>query len=181
MCRCSPCEWVTGPLGDPALSLSLTPPCCSPGGFKDDRIVFWTWMFSTYFMEKWAPRQDDMLFYVRRKLSYVSADNMEGKKVRAPPVFAVPRLHLRQSGNTPPRQAVRTICFVALGMPGCSTVAKVSLFVPVVSKYCCAPLPKPVQVYAYWRCSWVVPSREFITNDSLYHLFIIHVLATYLL
>uniref|UniRef100_A0A663M8T8 KIAA0930 n=1 Tax=Athene cunicularia TaxID=194338 RepID=A0A663M8T8_ATHCN len=43
------------------------------GCFKDDRIVFWTWMFSTYFMEKWAPRQDDMLFYVRRKLSYVSA------------------------------------------------------------------------------------------------------------
>ncbi|XP_051977126.1 uncharacterized protein KIAA0930 homolog isoform X1 [Xyrauchen texanus] len=51
------------------------------GCFKDDRIVFWTWMFSTYFMEKWAPRQDDMLFYVRRKLSYVSADNTEGKKV----------------------------------------------------------------------------------------------------
>lgn len=39
-------------------------------------------MFSTYFMEKWAPRQDDMLFYVRRKLAYVSADNTEGKKVR---------------------------------------------------------------------------------------------------
>uniref|UniRef100_A0A8C0H974 Uncharacterized protein n=1 Tax=Chelonoidis abingdonii TaxID=106734 RepID=A0A8C0H974_CHEAB len=46
--------------------------CC----FKDDRIVFWTWMFSTYFMEKLAPRQDDMLFYVRRKLSYVSGDIM---------------------------------------------------------------------------------------------------------
>lgn len=39
-------------------------------------------MFSTYFMEKLSPRQDDMLFYVRRKLSYVSADNTEGKKVR---------------------------------------------------------------------------------------------------
>lgn len=51
------------------------------GCFKDDRIVFWTWMFSTYFMEKWAPRQDDMLFYVRRKLSYVNSDNTEGKKV----------------------------------------------------------------------------------------------------
>ncbi|XP_032367774.1 uncharacterized protein KIAA0930 homolog [Etheostoma spectabile] len=51
------------------------------GCFKDDRIVFWTWMFSTYFMEKFAPRQDDMLFYVRRKLAYVSADNTEGKKV----------------------------------------------------------------------------------------------------
>lgn len=51
------------------------------GCFKDDRIVFWTWMFSTYFMEKWAPRQDDMLFYVRRKLSYVGGDNADGKKV----------------------------------------------------------------------------------------------------
>ncbi|KAM9327662.1 uncharacterized protein KIAA0930 homolog isoform 2-T2 [Pholidichthys leucotaenia] len=51
------------------------------GCFKDDRIVFWTWMFSTYFMEKCAPRQDDMLFYVRRKLSYVSVDNGEGKKL----------------------------------------------------------------------------------------------------
>lgn len=38
-------------------------------------------MFSTYFMEKWAPRQDDMLFYVRRKLSYVSGDSTDGKKV----------------------------------------------------------------------------------------------------
>ncbi|TSK13199.1 hypothetical protein Baya_0073 [Bagarius yarrelli] len=51
------------------------------GCFKDDRIVFWTWMFSTYFMEKWSPRQDDMLFYVRRKLAYSSADSTEGKKV----------------------------------------------------------------------------------------------------
>lgn len=38
-------------------------------------------MFSTYFMEKWAPRQDDMLFYVRRKLSYVTGESTEGKKV----------------------------------------------------------------------------------------------------
>uniref|UniRef100_A0A8C5GD85 Zgc:172139 n=1 Tax=Gouania willdenowi TaxID=441366 RepID=A0A8C5GD85_GOUWI len=51
------------------------------GCFKDDRIVFWTWMFSTYFMEKCAPRQDDMLFYVRRRPSYVSADGTEGRKV----------------------------------------------------------------------------------------------------
>lgn len=51
------------------------------GCFKDDRIVFWTWMFSTYFMEKLAPPQDDMLFYVRRKLAYVGADHNEGKKV----------------------------------------------------------------------------------------------------
>ncbi|XP_026558323.1 uncharacterized protein KIAA0930 homolog isoform X3 [Pseudonaja textilis] len=50
------------------------------GFFKDDRIVFWTWMFSTYFMEKWAPRQDDMLFYVRRRLAYVGGDGVEEKK-----------------------------------------------------------------------------------------------------
>lgn len=46
-------------------------------------------MFSTYFMEKWAPRQDDMLFYVRRKLAYVSADNTEGKKVTSCDLFKV--------------------------------------------------------------------------------------------
>lgn len=61
--------------------------CACAGCFKDDRIVFWTWMFSTYFMEKWAPRQDDMLFYVRRKLAYVSADNTEGKKVTSAPAI----------------------------------------------------------------------------------------------
>lgn len=57
------------------------PPVFPSGGFRDDRIVFWTWMFSTYFMEKFAPQQDDMLFYVRRKLAYVSGDSSEGKKV----------------------------------------------------------------------------------------------------
>ncbi|XP_060695433.1 uncharacterized protein KIAA0930 homolog isoform X1 [Hemiscyllium ocellatum] len=51
------------------------------GCFKDDRIVFWTWMFSTYFMEKWASRQDDMLFYVRRKLTFVGPDSSDGKQV----------------------------------------------------------------------------------------------------
>ncbi|XP_072915294.1 uncharacterized protein KIAA0930 homolog isoform X3 [Hemitrygon akajei] len=51
------------------------------GCFKDDRIVFWTWMFSTYFMEKWAPRQDDMLFYVRRKLTFAGPDSGDGKQV----------------------------------------------------------------------------------------------------
>ncbi|XP_051911064.1 uncharacterized protein KIAA0930 homolog isoform X1 [Hippocampus zosterae] len=50
------------------------------GCVKDDRIVFWTWIFSTYFMEKCAPRQDDMLFYVRRKLAYADADDGECKK-----------------------------------------------------------------------------------------------------
>nr|XP_047902808.1 uncharacterized protein KIAA0930 homolog isoform X3 [Anser cygnoides] len=68
----SPCS----ALRPPGLALSVILEGC----FKDDRIVFWTWMFSTYFMEKWAPRQDDMLFYVRRKLSYVSGDSTEGKK-----------------------------------------------------------------------------------------------------
>uniref|UniRef100_A0A5F8GQP6 KIAA0930 n=1 Tax=Monodelphis domestica TaxID=13616 RepID=A0A5F8GQP6_MONDO len=64
--------------------LSLRQEISGLGCFKDDRIVFWTWMFSTYFMEKWAPRQDDMLFYVRRKLSYVASSDSpsdEGKKV----------------------------------------------------------------------------------------------------
>lgn len=65
----------------PSFICSPSRSCVCAGCFKDDRIVFWTWMFSTYFMEKWAPRQDDMLFYVRRKLSYVSTDNTEAKKV----------------------------------------------------------------------------------------------------
>ncbi|XP_055110103.2 uncharacterized protein KIAA0930 homolog isoform X1 [Symphalangus syndactylus] len=60
---------------------------CSMGCFKDDRIVFWTWMFSTYFMEKWAPRQDDMLFYVRRKLAYSSSESCaDGRKAAEPEV-----------------------------------------------------------------------------------------------
>lgn len=41
-------------------------------------------MFSTYFMEKWAPRQDDMLFYVRRKLAYTGSEGGEGRKVGDP-------------------------------------------------------------------------------------------------
>lgn len=40
-------------------------------------------MFSTYFMEKWAPRQDDMLFYVRRKLAFAGSESgADGRKVR---------------------------------------------------------------------------------------------------
>ncbi|XP_026963739.1 uncharacterized protein KIAA0930 homolog isoform X2 [Sagmatias obliquidens] len=62
--------------------LSLRREVCGLGCFKDDRIVFWTWMFSTYFMEKWAPRQDDMLFYVRRKLAYVGSEGaVDGRKL----------------------------------------------------------------------------------------------------
>uniref|UniRef100_A0A7N5JWD8 KIAA0930 n=1 Tax=Ailuropoda melanoleuca TaxID=9646 RepID=A0A7N5JWD8_AILME len=61
--------------------LSLRREVCGLGCFKDDRIVFWTWMFSTYFMEKWAPRQDDMLFYVRRKLAYPGGEgSVDGRK-----------------------------------------------------------------------------------------------------
>lgn len=64
-------------------SLLWPPPV---GCFKDDRIVFWTWMFSTYFMEKLAPRQDDMLFYVRRKRAYPSSESgVDGRKVSGPP------------------------------------------------------------------------------------------------
>lgn len=62
--------------------LSLRREVCGLGCLKDDRIVFWTWMFSTYFMEKWAPRQDDMLFYVRRKLAYAGSESsLEGRKL----------------------------------------------------------------------------------------------------
>lgn len=61
--------------------LSLRREVCGLGCFKDDRIVFWTWMFSTYFMEKWAPRQDDMLFYVRRKLALAGSEGApDGRK-----------------------------------------------------------------------------------------------------
>uniref|UniRef100_A0A3Q2HF63 KIAA0930 n=1 Tax=Equus caballus TaxID=9796 RepID=A0A3Q2HF63_HORSE len=39
-------------------------------------------MFSTYFMEKWAPRQDDMLFYVRRKLAFAGSESgADGRKL----------------------------------------------------------------------------------------------------
>lgn len=63
-------------------SLLWSPPV---GCFKDDRIVFWTWMFSTYFMEKLAPRQDDMLFYVRRKRAYSGSEGtVDGRKVGSP-------------------------------------------------------------------------------------------------
>nr|XP_023487003.1 uncharacterized protein KIAA0930 homolog isoform X3 [Equus caballus] len=62
--------------------LSLRREVCGLGCFKDDRIVFWTWMFSTYFMEKWAPRQDDMLFYVRRKLAFAGSESgADGRKL----------------------------------------------------------------------------------------------------
>uniref|UniRef100_A0A2K6KXW8 KIAA0930 n=2 Tax=Rhinopithecus TaxID=542827 RepID=A0A2K6KXW8_RHIBE len=71
---------LQGP-GWPSFLTSVWPP--SAGCFKDDRIVFWTWMFSTYFMEKWAPRQDDMLFYVRRKLAYSGSESgADGRKTR---------------------------------------------------------------------------------------------------
>ncbi|KAK1327611.1 hypothetical protein QTO34_012900 [Cnephaeus nilssonii] len=65
--------------GGPSFSLLSGPPA---GCLKDDRIAFWTWMFSTYFMEKWAPRQDDMLFYVRRKLAFAGTESgVDGRKL----------------------------------------------------------------------------------------------------
>uniref|UniRef100_A0A8C8ZKI1 KIAA0930 n=1 Tax=Prolemur simus TaxID=1328070 RepID=A0A8C8ZKI1_PROSS len=71
---------LRGP-GRPSFLTPLWAP--SAGCFKDDRIVFWTWMFSTYFMEKWAPRQDDMLFYVRRKLAFAGSESgADGRKMR---------------------------------------------------------------------------------------------------
>lgn len=42
-------------------------------------------MFSTYFMEKWAPRQDDMLFYVRRKRAFAGGESGgDARKVSGP-------------------------------------------------------------------------------------------------
>ncbi|OWK03857.1 hypothetical protein Celaphus_00013698 [Cervus elaphus hippelaphus] len=72
------------------------------GCFKDDRIVFWTWMFSTYFMEKWAPRQDDMLFYVRRKLAFAGSEGaLDGRKlVEAEPEVEV-EVYRRDSKKLP--------------------------------------------------------------------------------
>lgn len=73
------------------------------GCFKDDRIVFWTWMFSTYFMEKWAPRQDDMLFYVRRKLAYAGSEgSVDGRKV-SKPLRAQPRIPAGSALSQPRR------------------------------------------------------------------------------
>ncbi|KAH0513047.1 hypothetical protein LTLLF_141980 [Microtus ochrogaster] len=74
----------------------------SQGGcFKDDRIVFWTWMFSTYFMEKLAPRQDDMLFYVRRKRAYPSSESsVDGRKAEAEPEVEV-EVYRRDSKKLP--------------------------------------------------------------------------------
>ncbi|XP_052604496.1 uncharacterized protein KIAA0930 homolog isoform X1 [Peromyscus californicus insignis] len=69
--------------------------------FKDDRIVFWTWMFSTYFMEKLAPRQDDMLFYVRRKRAYPSSESsVDGRKAEAEPEVEV-EVYRRDSKKLP--------------------------------------------------------------------------------
>ncbi|XP_040609974.1 uncharacterized protein KIAA0930 homolog isoform X1 [Mesocricetus auratus] len=71
------------------------------GCFKDDRIVFWTWMFSTYFMEKLAPRQDDMLFYVRRKRAYPGSDSsVDGRKAEAEPEVEV-EVYRRDSKKLP--------------------------------------------------------------------------------
>lgn len=48
-------------------------------------------MFSTYFMEKLAPRQDDMLFYVRRKRAYPSSESgADGRKVGDTPSLPPP-------------------------------------------------------------------------------------------
>lgn len=54
-------------------------------------------MFSTYFMEKLAPRQDDMLFYVRRKRAYSGSEGAaDGRKVGNPAPAPSP-----QSPTTP--------------------------------------------------------------------------------
>ncbi|ERE86487.1 Protein of unknown function DUF2045 containing protein [Cricetulus griseus] len=81
--------------------LNLRREVCGLGCFKDDRIVFWTWMFSTYFMEKLAPRQDDMLFYVRRKRAYPGNDSsVDGRKAEAEPEVEV-EVYRRDSKKLP--------------------------------------------------------------------------------
>lgn len=81
--------------------LSLRREVCGLGCFKDDRIVFWTWMFSTYFMEKLAPRQDDMLFYVRRKRAYPGNEGtIDGRKAEAEPEVEV-EVYRRDSKKLP--------------------------------------------------------------------------------
>lgn len=81
--------------------LNLRREVCGLGCFKDDRIVFWTWMFSTYFMEKLAPRQDDMLFYVRRKRAYSGSEGAaDGRKTEAEPEVEV-EVYRRDSKKLP--------------------------------------------------------------------------------
>lgn len=97
-------------------------PCA--GCFKDDRIVFWTWMFSTYFMEKWAPRQDDMLFYVRRKLAFAGSEGaLDGRKVSAP--RATPSLGSAGlwGGLQPPSCMLRGECGVHSAPAGCQELS----------------------------------------------------------
>ncbi|XP_007953828.2 uncharacterized protein KIAA0930 homolog [Orycteropus afer afer] len=79
---------------------SSLPSGCSAGCFKDDRIVFWTWMFSTYFMEKWAPQQDDLLFYVRRKRAFAGSESDGGKPAEAEPEVDV-EVYRRDSKKLP--------------------------------------------------------------------------------
>lgn len=60
--------------------VSLRREVCGLGHAEDDRIAFWTWLFSSYFMEKWAPRQDDMLFYVRRERAFAGGEGGGGAR-----------------------------------------------------------------------------------------------------
>uniref|UniRef100_H3CCF8 Kiaa0930 n=1 Tax=Tetraodon nigroviridis TaxID=99883 RepID=H3CCF8_TETNG len=88
-------------IADERSRLNLRQDTSGLGCFKDDRIVFWTWMFSTYFMEKLAPPQDDMLFYVRRKPAYVPADGSEGRKLTAWPLQVELEVYRRDSRKLP--------------------------------------------------------------------------------
>ena len=98
--------------------------------------MFWTWMFSTYFMENRAPRQDDMLFYVRRKLSYVGADNTEGKKVSAQSSQCVARFRCVRACEracvSAERSVSRTEAVVTRSRVGAQYSSCVTFVVPVV-------------------------------------------------
>ncbi|KAG8517953.1 hypothetical protein J0S82_010997, partial [Galemys pyrenaicus] len=99
--------------------------------FKDDRIVFWTWMFSTYFMEKWAPRQDDMLFYVRRKLAFAGSEGgSDGRKweERGVQVGVHPK-EVIDSGGSEQDRGRRTRLANSAGLQGCRAAGRETLLV----------------------------------------------------
>lgn len=49
-------------------------------------------MFSTYFMERGAPRQDDMLFYVRRKRAFAGSESGADRRKVSDPLRPRPRI-----------------------------------------------------------------------------------------
>eukprot|EP00061_Rhincodon_typus_P015142 g42659.t1 len=60
--------------------LTLTK-CCKLANSKvQDYVLMDTLKLGAAAAKKWASRQDDMLFYVRRKLTFVGPDSSDGKQ-----------------------------------------------------------------------------------------------------